>query len=75
MQPNILKRFYDDEHTREAVKAFFKETMDELALFKIYNREDVSGLADAEEIVETVFIKLEEEFGSQKHSNLNNEAR
>lgn len=67
---DILKRFYIDETTREAVLAYLLECVQQKAVNKVLKREDVSGIADAQDIITEAFIGLREEFGKDpKPSN------
>lgn len=70
-----LHRFYNDDHTREAVREYLLDTLDKLALEKIYKREPVDGLADAQEAIENMFTQLGDEYGTKQKKNISNEAR
>ncbi len=72
---NFLNQFHNDEHTREAVKAFFLEQLDKLALEKVYEGKDTAGIKNAKETIERSFIELKELYGKDKIINSVNEAR
>ena len=72
---NFLNQFYNDEHTREAVKAFFLEQLDRLALEKVYSGEETTGIKDAKETIERAFIELKELYGKDIKINSVNQAR
>jgi hypothetical protein len=56
----ILSEFYQDEGTREAVRQYFLNTLDRLALEKVYAKEDTQGIADARHAIETAFDDLDD---------------
>lgn len=70
-----LAYFYNDEATRETVKTYLKAVAEETAIKKVFNREDVSGVADALEIIESAFSQLDERYGQVSKSNTNNGSR
>ena len=70
-----LRQFYNDEHTREAVKEFFLAQLDRLALDKVYEGKDTSGIKDAKETIERSFIELKELYGKDKKPDNTNPAR
>ena len=72
---NFLNQFYNDEHTREAVKAFFLEQLDKLALEKVYSGKETTGIKDAKETIERAFIELKELYSQEKTIKNINEAR
>ena len=70
-----LNQFYNDEHTREAVKAFFLAQLDKMALEKVFEGLDTHGIKDAKETIERSFIELGELYGKNKKPNITNQAR
>lgn len=66
MNENLLNQFTNDEHTREAVKAFFLAELDKLALEKVYEGKDTTGIKDAKETIERSFIELKELYSKKK---------
>jgi len=75
MRHDNLSRFYNDEHTREDVESYIFETLDELALEKVYDKEDTQGIADAKEAITNVFIKLGDKYGAKKEKEAVNDSR
>lgn len=71
----LLKQFNNDEHTREAVKMFLFVILEKIALERVYNREETKDLADAREIIETMFIELREKYADDKEKEKINLAR
>jgi len=70
-----LNRFYNDEYTREDVKSYFLETLDMVALERVYEGEDTKGIADAKEVIEKAFVDLGDVYGKKKETLVTNEAR
>lgn len=60
---NSLRLFFNNENEREAVKAFLIETLGEIAKKRAFAGEDVKGIPDARELIETTFDKLQELYG------------
>lgn len=75
MQIDRLNLFYQDENMRELVKDYLFTQLDKLAIEKVYNREDVKGMADAKEAIEKAFNLLDETYGARKTTNTDNSAR
>ena len=59
-QPNLLGIFYKDEHTRNAVKEFMINMLEDMVIKKVFNNEPVTGIYEAKALVEKSFNKLEE---------------
>lgn len=72
---DILNQFYNDEHAREAVKAFFLAELDKIALENVYEGKETNGIKDAKETIERSFILLGELYGKQKQKETINFAR
>ena len=69
---DLLNQFFNDEHTREAVKAFFLAELDRLALERVYDGKDTTGIKDAKETIERSFIELKELYEKNKEvKNIN----
>ncbi len=62
---NNLKVFHDNEVLREAVKEFMFECLKEIAVERVMKRENTVAIADAKEVIEKAFIKLEELYGEK----------
>lgn len=57
-----LEYFYRDTETRDAVKAYFIEYLEQEALRRIFAKEDVSGIADAKNAIIESFESLASRF-------------
>ena len=55
---NPLNQFTNDVNMRDEVKGFIDAFIDTEAVKRIYAREDVSGIADAKELIELAFNDL-----------------
>lgn len=65
---DLLKRFNSDEATKEALKDFIIQVINEEGVRKMYLREDVSHIADAKELIDTTFNRLEEMFTPKQYA-------
>lgn len=63
---DILKVFYDNVAMRKTLHAFFDQQLREVAVTKVFNKEDVSGMSEAKEVLDSVFTKLEEIYAIKK---------
>lgn len=67
MQPiNPLVTFYNNEHEREAVKAFLMEQLGSLAIERAFDGDDVVGIKEARDTIVRSFNKLDEMYGKIK---------
>ena len=57
-----LQQFYLETDTRDNVKNYLIEFLKEEAVRKIFAKEDVSGVAEAKEVIEKAFYNLEVKF-------------
>lgn len=57
---NPLLRFYQDEQMRDTLKEFMLNELSDMAVQKVFDKEDISGLPEAKELVEKLFNKLHE---------------
>lgn len=62
MNKDLLQLFWQDEHTRDAVKAFQIAMLEEDAIKRVFKEEDVSGLPEAKKLIEASFKRLDEVF-------------
>lgn len=60
-----LQEFYQDKETRENVQAFLNETLERMAVKRVFAKEDISGIADAKEAIDEAFRSMEELFVPQ----------
>jgi hypothetical protein len=59
MRPELLNQFYNDEQTRNELIEFIHNFIDQEAISRVYNREDVSAVADARELIDLAFSELQ----------------
>lgn len=72
----LLRRFNDDKHTKQAVKDFVIDFIGEEAKQMVFERKDVAHIADAKELIDKAFRQIEIEYGVQpKQSKPINEAK
>jgi hypothetical protein len=71
----LLSQFQNDEHTREAVKAFIEMYLNKIAVERVMAREETKDLADAKEVLEGAFVELREAYGKDNNKALINKAR
>lgn len=57
---NPLVIFYRDETMRNTVKEFMVAQLEQMAIDRTFNKEDVVGIAEAKELVDKTFSKLKE---------------
>ena len=72
MNKDLLQLFWQDEHTREAVKAFQIAMLEETAVKLTFAGDDVSGLPEAKKLVEASFKRLNDVFGSKEEPVISN---
>jgi formylmethanofuran dehydrogenase subunit C len=66
MDKELLKQFFQQEHVRIEVYKFMKQTLDEIALERIYNGQEVGGIKDAKEVLVRAETKLQNMFAVRK---------
>ncbi len=70
----LLVTFNNDKHTKNAVKDYILGHLEATTIKKVMAREDVSGIADAKEILIGAFKSIEREFGVKEEKQALNEA-
>lgn len=70
-----LLEFYNDKETSKNVHNYLTEFLKDQAIKKVFDKEDVSGVAQAKEIIDAAFENLEVMFLPKVVKNTNNEAR
>lgn len=71
-----LQQFFLETDTRDNVKNYLVEFLEQEAVRKVFAKEDISGLADARDCIEKAFYNLEVLFGEKpKVKEPINEAR
>ena len=53
-----LIEFYKDEDTRENVHNYLTEFLSQEAVKKVFNKEDVSAVAEAKEVIDKAFENM-----------------
>ena len=71
----MIQDFYRNQVMRDAVKQYIDDCFVKEAVEKMFNREDVTHIADAKELLDKAFDRMEMDFGVKKVGNNNNEAR
>lgn len=72
----MLKDFYINESMRNEVKGYITDFIKVETLRKVFEREDVSGVAEARELIDKAFDNLEIMFSSTpEQKEIKNEAR
>lgn len=69
-----LRKLYNDSQGMQDLKNIFQVVINEEAVTRVMNREDVSGIADAKEIVDAVFSRLDDMFAPEVKVNKDNQA-
>ena len=54
-----LKRFYEDPELKEAVVEYFLDFLEKKAIKKVFDREEVSAIPEAKEIIEEAIEHLD----------------
>lgn len=73
MQPvNPLVTFYNNEHEREAVKAFLITQLGNLAIERAFDGDNVVGIKEARDTIIRSFDKLDEMYGKKDKSIISN---
>jgi len=68
-----LKQFYEDKELLNEVKDYFIKFIELKTIENVFDRKDVSGLADAKDYIDGAFEQLDVEFASKpKKKDLNN---
>lgn len=73
---NQLRQFNGDFETKNQLITFIHDYIQSETIKRVYERKDVSGIADAKEIIDGAFNLLEETYGlKEKPPVLINEAK
>jgi len=54
-----LQRFYNDKDTKDNVHNYLIDYLEKEAIRRVFDREDVSAVADAKEVIDKAFDNLE----------------
>lgn len=67
-----VKDFYTNVAMREAVRNYIMDCIEKEAIEMVFDRKDVSHVADAKELLSKAFERMEADFGAKpKTINLN----
>jgi hypothetical protein len=69
MNDQLLLQFQRDEHIRNEVIDFINSFIDDEAIKRVYERKDVSSVADAKELVNLAFAELSNLYGIKNKTN------
>lgn len=72
MPVNPLVTFYNNEHEREAVKAFLITQLGNLAIERAFDGDDVVGIKEARDTIVRSFDRLDEMYGKKDKSIISN---
>ena len=71
-----LQEFYNDKATKENVHLYLIEFLESEAVRKVFNKEDVSAIAEARDVIDRAFENLDDLFQSKvKKKEQINESR
>ena len=72
----LLRRFNDDTHTKDALRVFLDEFIGKEGVRRIFARENVDAVADAKILIDKAFEALSDEYGIKlKQETPQNESR
>lgn len=66
MDEEKLKAFYSDKKMMESVYTYFLNYLERMALVRVYEKRDTTGIPDAKEIIDGSLTELHERFGIKK---------
>jgi hypothetical protein len=69
MNDQLLLQFQRDEHIRNEVIDFINSFIDDEAIKRVYERKDVSSVADAKELVNLAFAEISNLYGIKNQTN------
>ena len=69
MNDQLLLQFQRDEHIRNEVIDFINSFIDDEAVKRVYERKDVSAVADAKELVNLAFAEISNLYGIKNKTN------
>lgn len=76
MNDQLLQRFQTDEHLRNEVIAFIDNFIAQEAIKRVYERKDVSAVADAKELIDLAFAEISNLYGIKDKAPISkNQAR
>lgn len=70
-----IQDFYRNKVLREEVKQYIDTYIQQETIAMVFERKDVSHIADAKDLIDKVFSQMEVDYGIPKKNNTINEAR
>ena len=71
-----IRDFYlNDRETADNVKAFMIQVLEEIAVKRVFSKENTDGLADAKVVIDTAFAMMENMVNDKQRPKTDNEAR
>lgn len=67
--------FYSNKPLYESVRLYILQTLNEVALEKLFKGEDAKDVAGAKVVIDKVFMNLSETYEPKKEVNIINKAR
>ena len=61
-----LREFYTDKAMMDAVAIFFKDVLQDMAIKRVFKKQDTSGLVDTKEVLEKAFVLLKDKYEPPK---------
>lgn len=65
----LLKKFYHDIHTRDAVKEHITDFITEEAVDAVFKGKDTSAFKKAKDLLDAAFQDLEQQYGEKTKSS------
>ena len=59
----VLRKFNGDPHTKDAFKGYMLSCIEAEAVKRVFNREDVTAIADAKDLIDKTFEQLGIDYG------------
>ncbi len=75
MNEEALRQFYSNKIELEAVKEYLLQTLNKVALEKLFKGEDAKPVAEARFVVETAFSNLKEMYEPKRKASNNSKSR
>lgn len=70
-----LEEFYRDEGMRKNVHSFLVDFLEKEAIKKVFDREDVAGVAEAKSVIDKAFEEMETLFSPKPKSDTKDQSR
>lgn len=70
--PDKLKEFYSDKAMMDAVAQFVAAQLNEMAVERVFKKEDTAGLPDARDAIKRMFATLKDRYEPRKERQSQN---